>query len=59
MCTFADVSLAEHAVLFPGVCNVAPGAAALAVRRSSRPLLLSDFLEAERGTGVPAAALSA
>lgn len=58
MCTFADVPLAEHAVLFPGVCNVAPGAA-LALRRSSRLLLLSDFLEAERGTGVPAAALSA
>lgn len=47
-----------HTVLFPGVCNVARGSA-LAVRRSSRPLLLSDFLEAERGTGVPAAALSA
>lgn len=58
MCTFADVALAEHAVLFPGVCNVAPGAA-LAVRQSSRPLLLSDFLQAEPGAGVPAAAPSA
>lgn len=40
------------------VCNVAPGAA-LVFPQSSHPLLLSDFLKVERGTGFPAAALSA
>lgn len=55
MCTSADVSLTEHAVLFPGVCNVAPGAG-LAVL-PSRPLPLSDFLcVVKQGTGFLAVA---
>lgn len=58
MCMSVDISLAEHAFLFPGVCNVAPGAAPV-VRQSSRLLLQSDFLKAEGGTRVLAAALSA
>lgn len=52
------VSLAEHAVLFPGVCNVAPGAG-LAVL-PSHPLPLSDFLRVvKQDTGFLAAAPSA
>lgn len=56
---FADVSLAEHAVLCPDVCVMWLQGAALAVRPSCCPFIQSDFLEADRGTGVPAAALSA